>query len=1010
MGDTISCSRCHRELRSEAKFCDECGTPVMRQARRPAGGELRTVTVLFADVKGYTTLAETLEPDDVHDVVRRLFLITDDAIDACGGRVEKHMGDAVLALFGVPVATERDPENAVRAALEIQNRLVELNTALVAEKIPRVELRIGINTGRVAVAQVGREGERETSVYGDTVNIAARLESACPPGGVLISSETWRYLEGRFSGRRLPAVKLRGRQELVTPFLVETRPPMETEVATEVLGQRTELVSRRAELAAVNAAFTTCRQEESPRAIVIEGDPGSGKSRLMQAFLDGQREHFALLLRARATPETRTTPYELVAGLLGSAPEIDDSLLKAFQGHAEEGDLAEQRRLLASWLVERTTQGPVVLALDDLQWADTDSLTALTGLVEEASGRPFFLVGTSRKVNRDSPLPVVGAHRVKLEPLGTDDIRDLVTHLLSSVVGVPAEAILSLASRSGGVPYFAVELVKGLADRGVIEPRGSGWRWAAGSGQGLSALEGVPATVEGLIQSRLDAAGPEAAGLARLGAVLGRRFRRGTLEALAASEAVVDQLGLAGEESLAPGIEALVQREILRREGDHELLFVHDLMREVSYSTLPKRVRRGVHLAAARRLEDERTAGQPVPPETIARHHDLGGAAMASARWYRVAGEDSLKLEASEAAYDHFSRALSRLQGRDLRMTAALHLQRATAATNLGRLDEAWSDYESSLETDPDPPPSPTGARAHAGLSYLAYLKGEPEPCREHAEAAAEAAESLDDPEVEARALNILGIYYGSSGHYEKAIELYSAAAKKYEEAGIGARVGTTQSNIGINYHLLGRFDEAIAAFELSLQMAREQKKRHNEGNTLCNLGPTLCALGRLNEAEDAFTKAREIGDALGAQSMIAEAIGGLAEIALARGKGQGALVFALAARELSAAMGMKVYVARAIVDEARAQALLMGAAGSSTLVDERFHEGIALLRRTGERHELADALCAHADFLAAGPGREERVKAMRAEARELYESLDLGWKVARCAASLPTAPRTPDE
>ncbi len=952
--------------------------------------------MLFADVKGYTTLAETLEPDDVHDVVRRLFLITDEAIDACGGRVEKHMGDAVLALFGVPTASERDAENAVRAALEIQQRLVDLNTALIAEKIPRIELRIGINTGRVAVAQVGREGEQETSVYGDTVNIAARLESACPPGNVLISSETWRYLEGRFTGRRLPPLRLRGRREPVSPFLVETRPPMESEVATEVLGQRTELVSRRVELAALRAAFEACREEESPRAVVIEGEPGSGKSRLMQAFLDAERERFTLLLRARATPETRTTPYEMVAGLLGSAPEIDDALLEAFRGRAEEMDLSEQRRQLAAWIVERTREGPVVLALDDIQWADADSLTALTGLVEQSGGSPLFLVGTARRMSGDPALPIVGAHRISLDPMGTEDIQDLIAHLLSSVVGVPEDAVATLAVRSGGVPYFAVELVKGLADRKVIEPRGAGWRWAGGT-----TLGEVPVTVEGLIQTRLDAAGAASAGLARLGSVLGRRFRCSTLEALAATDRVGEQLGLVEASGVGEAIEVLVTREILRREGEHELLFVHDLMREVAYATLPKRVRRGVHLAAARRLEDERTAGQMVPSETIARHHDLGGAALASARWYRVAGEDSLKLEASGAAYDHFSRALTRLKGRDDRMTAALHMQRGQAATNLGRIEEGWADYQAAIECDPDERPSATSARSHAGLSYLAYLKGEPEPCREHAEAAHELAEALGEPELQARALNILGIHWGSSGHYEKAIELYTAAAERFAEAGVGARVGTTQSNIGINYHLLGRFPEALTAYRLSLNLAKDQNRRQNEANTLCYMGPSLLALGLVAEAEDAFARARTLGEAIGAQGLVAEAVGGLAEVALSLRKGPEALVLAEQARELCESIGMRVYEGRAMIDEARARALLEGSEAESPSIDARFLEGIALLRKTGERHELADALCAHADFLAEADTAavDHRVAALRGEARELYLALDLRWKVVRCEA-----------
>ena len=482
------------------------------QARQPKP-QRKQVTVLFADVSGFTALSETLDHEDVAELMNALWQALDREITARGGVIDKHIGDAVMALWGAHVAREDDPEQALRAALALQKALAGFRQ----QHGVALAMRIGVNTGPVLVGDVGTTAE--FTAMGDTVNIASRLEHAAPIGGILIAHDTYRHVRGLFDVEALPPLQVKGKVEPLSVYLVQRAKPRAFRPATRgIEGVETPMIGRDAELQQLQAAYRAATDPAAPdrRVVTILGEAGLGKSRLLAEFFNWLEllPETVFYLQGRADPSTQTQPFALLRSVFAFRYELQDSdpapavqrklekgsrralagdpeaPMKAhFIGHLLGFDfsasphlqpaLADPQQIhdrgllyLADYLRAVSRGQPAVLLLEDLHWADDSSLDALEQLLRWVTDHPLLLLATARPTlleRRPGWGEGQAYHaRLSLQPLSPADSLRLVDALLAAVDDLPATLRSLIAGNAEGNPFYVEELIKVLIDDRVI--------------------------------------------------------------------------------------------------------------------------------------------------------------------------------------------------------------------------------------------------------------------------------------------------------------------------------------------------------------------------------------------------------------------------------------------------------------------------------------------------------------------------------------------------------------
>src|SRR2546430_4821255 len=542
--------------------------------KRAATSERRPLTILFADIAGSTTIAEKLDPEDWTVLVQRAFGRLNAIAARYDGTVARLMGDGVLVFFGAPVAHEDDPERAVRCGLDMVREIEGLGADAHGHNVP-LQVRVGINTGPVVVGMVGSDVAREYTAMGDAVNIAARMQASAPPGGVMITAATYKFIAPLVETIDAGQLELKGKAETVHGYQVTGF--RRGAVSARGLGEdvHSAMTGRDAQLARLRDTFAIVRARQG-RVASILGEPGIGKSRLLAEL----RAHVAATdptahwLEARCLSYGRGLPYHLVVDLVRSAigvaatadePEIRAALerrMKAlfgdawldpytYLGHLLSIQLSPEERSRMSPIEMETLKrytssvvavvkasaagGPVVLALEDLHWADAPSIDMLLGLLPLAKELPLLVVATSRLDRESEGWRLVSTVRdvfgealveLRLDPLSADETRTLVGNLLK-IESLPQATREHILSKAEGNPFFVEEVIRMLIDRGAIERRDDRWEATAR----VSDVE-IPDTLQGLLLARIDRLPPESKRTLRVAAVIARQFGVAMLERL----------------------------------------------------------------------------------------------------------------------------------------------------------------------------------------------------------------------------------------------------------------------------------------------------------------------------------------------------------------------------------------------------------------------------------------------------------------------------------------------
>jgi ABC-type oligopeptide transport system substrate-binding subunit/class 3 adenylate cyclase len=720
--------------------------------------ERKVITAVFADLVGSTALAERLDPEDVKLIVGEAVARIVTTVEEFGGTVKDLAGDGVLALFGAPTSHEDDPERAIRAALRIVERIGDY--AAEVERgwgIVRFGVRVGVSTGPVVLGTVGAGARIEYAAMGDAVNTAARLQSEAEPGVVLVSSETRRHVEPLFEWGQMRALELKGKSA-----------PVEAVPATGATAalRQARGIGVQAPLVGRDREFDVAREvidgllEGSGGILAVTGEAGIGKTRLLseirEEFTQGRALHgsphwiegrsvsygeslpywpFRDLLRDRLgllteEPEIRVrvalrrdverlfpdrvgSVYPYLGAMLGITlePEVQSRL-------AELSPEALQYRTfeVVRHLVERLAgDGPLVVALEDLHWADPTSIQLAESLLPAAESSPVLIVLTSRpepdhpswrlKETAAREFPHV-YRELALEALSRKADREML-HALVGAETLPEELEARILTHAEGNPFFLEELVRSIVDAGALVRQEGGWRYDHDVSVDL------PPTVEKVILARIDRLQPASREVLTAASVLGRQFGLPLLE------------GIAGNGPMQETLHEL-QRLDLVREGrrwpEPEFRFKHALIQEVAYRTIVGEERRRLHRRAAEWLEAQ-YAGDEAEVAGVLAHHWLAAADEDKAIAYLTQAGDRARLEyALDEAIDHYRELLPLLERRGRRDEVAIVLFKLALALHTSlRFEEANRTYQQAFEywTPPERYPSEPAAMFRLATSFL---------------------------------------------------------------------------------------------------------------------------------------------------------------------------------------------------------------------------------------------------------------------------------------------------
>ncbi len=886
IGDRRRLLRAIGDLETVAQDEDSKSDPPTEPARRQ-------VTVMFADLSGFTTLSSELDAEDMHALLNEFFGKVDSVVEKYGGRIDKHIGDAVMAVFGAPISHTNDTERAARAALDIHTAVKTLTRPLTCH--------IGIASGQVIASTTGSQAHTEYTVTGDGVNLASRLTDISSPGETLVSHDIQRALGPLFIGESVGVQAIKGLKDDVEVWRLDR-------LAQNIRTRRHRFVGREREMSLFAATFERCQRHGKGEVHIILGEPGIGKTHLSEQVVEmadslsysihagvvmdfGAREgHSAVQSVARsilgleptddAAFATTAAQKAIDKGWVSPANaahlstllelEQDPGLAEVYAAMDNKARLRGRRQVIDELLSARSRDAPMLIQIEDIHWASPEILTACSHIAAATRDLPCVLLMTSRvegdPINRDWQLGADGALVSKLElaPMREEQARQLVEEF----TGIDPELLDICVQRAGGNPLFLEQLLRNID---VLK------------------RESVPGSIQGIVQSRLDALDKSSRTAIQAASVLGQRFAPEVLN-FTLGEGHLDTTNLI--------------RSALLREADADLMFAHALIRDGSYATLVKSERARLHRQAAKWFEDRDATLR-------ARHLDRAGAPNA-AQAYLDAADKLIQAFQFDDASPLIERALELpspdsvrfdllcAQGEILRLRglADAALQEFKGAADIAETDEQLcrahiglaqaarqaSLYQDALDALGIAEAAAERSGSEQDLAQINYVRGNvffplgrDKEALQANERALSLARKLGSARLEVGALSGFGDAHFMKATMQTATGFYTQAVERAREEGLVRDLAANLHNLSVARSYTGDVQRGEADAKEAIEVSQTYFAFVPECVAQTCLGVAQTFLGALDQAHESFAKSAEIAERVGAKRLEAQALEHLA-------------------------------------------------------------------------------------------------------------------------------------
>jgi class 3 adenylate cyclase/predicted ATPase len=991
-------------------------------------GERRQVTVVFADISGFTALSERLDAEEVASVVNDCMKELVDAVYQYEGMVDKFIGDCIMAVFGAPIALEDDAERALRASLAMRKRLEAFNRRWIDKLKEPLSLHIGINSGTVIAGNVGNDLRMSYTVMGDTVNVASRLESAATQGQIFVSQSTHRLTSGAFQFRPLDPISVKGKRELLTVYeLIDAK--IQPDKIRGVEGLVSPLVGREWESKVIRKAVAATKLGHSA-IVLVYGDAGVGKSRLLTE-VQGCESEGVTWLEGRCFASTQTLSYAPILDLIRrrsgitneqtieeqqsalrrhvaadfpAEPEVysilaqllalplsdaDTELIKALKGEefrARFFSIIEQRLLALS------EKQPVVLLIEDLHWADQSTIDLLAYVLPLVKRTRFTFIGVSRLRHEPENLwnkldPVLEELRehlveVPLKSLSAEASRTLVKELLGGA-DLPESLAAEILDKSEGNPFFLEEVLRSLIESGGLVLEGEKWTVTP-----LIGKSRVPDTLQGVLLSRLDRLSEELKQLVQKAAVIGRVFLYRILEKVAGPNTALDNQ-LANLET-----SDLVHERC--RLPEIEYIFKHALTQEVAYQTLLAPARKALHQEVGAALESVFGDRLKEFAGVLAYHYFSAESWEKALQYASQSARAASRVEAYPETRGHCRRALECL--RHLEETRGHHEQRVDLTIQLvdasftaespEKLLASLAEAETIAKSMED---SVRLVRVQLRTGRVHYNWGRLREAIGYFQRVLAVAPDLRDPELMALPRSIIGQALSVQGHFKKALEFLDEAIPLLEAAKEQHEMLMAYSYRGTARTCLGRYAAGMSDINGALEIARASRDQNAIALGYTALSFSQLVAGEYTEGIASAYKAFEVGESDPFFRYLSNSL--LAWGTLRLGQPNESLPYWATARENAKSLGGRLVLGEFFAAIEAETLLELGDLGAAL---QKAEEALALSQAAESIVGEAVAECVIGRALAATKSRFDEAQAHLARGAEILEAIGARYELAR--------------
>ena len=889
----------------------------------------KQVSILFADVSGFTVMSEEMDAEEVNEIMNALWQRLDRVVVEHNGYIDKHIGDAIMALWGTDISREDDAKQAVLAALAMQSETHDFANSIHTS----LKMRIGINTGSVLMGEVGTLGE--FTAIGDAVNIASRLEHIAPVGKILISHDTYRHVRGIFDVEKQPPTHVKGKEEPLQLYIVKRAKPRAFRMGRRgIEGIETRMVGRTAEMQQLQNIYQKVFTDAQLHIVTIVGEAGIGKSRLLDEFTYWLelRPEIIRLFKGRMRLEEQHIPYALLRDIFAFRFQIQDTdsldivWQKMEQGlninvnNYNELDISMRARIITQWLgfdfsasshvsVEDAqelhdralmylvdfwqalaAQGPIVIFLDDIHWADDSSLNILTDLAQRLKDYSILFVILARPslfVRQPNwGKNIAFQARIDLSPLSQRESHHLVEEVLQHVENIPVVLRELVVSHAEGNPFYIEELIKMMVDDGIIikdQPK-----WQVESIR-LANLQ-VPTTLTSVLQARLDRLSSSERITLQVASVIGRVFWDQVITFLNKND--IDSIQLSDSLSILHQREMILPRQASLFVQTQEYIFKHAVLHQVTYESVLLRLRRQYHAQVAEWLIQNNHDYSDEMQGVIANHLIKAEKTKEAIPFLEQAGNRAAARYANMEAITYFTKALNLLppinrqtryklllarekiyhlrgereaQQQDLKSLDELANQ-LTASTNFEYRTEvslrladyalATGDYTAAIAATTQALHIAQMANSEHDeiASYLTWgqillRKGEYIEADEKLKISLSQARSRHLPQLEADSLRFLGVKAADLGQFEEAKAHYTKALSLYQLLNDKRGESIVWNNISVADYSQSKLEEALINWEKAYQIHLEIGDREGQSRVLSNLSTVYLDLGDYNTA-----------------------------------------------------------------------------------------------------------------------------------------------------------------